>query len=102
MSFFLMYQLLVLFFLAAPMRSMEHRMKNSFFFYLGIENLQGFCKKNQNFSAVLNPGDVSVNRESVSSIHMTFILLISWYIRFDCCNVCTKEVCTSSRKYTIN
>lgn len=32
---------------------------------LGIENLQGFCKQNQKFSSTVNPGDITVNRESV-------------------------------------
>ena len=36
-----------------------------FFFYLGIDNLQGFVKQNQKFSTSVNPGDITVNRESV-------------------------------------
>jgi len=36
-----------------------------FYYYLGIENLQGFCKQNQKFSTSLNPSEISVNRESV-------------------------------------
>ncbi len=35
-------------------------------FYLGIENLQGFCKQNQKFSTSVNPGEITVNRESVN------------------------------------
>lgn len=38
---------------------------NEFSIYLGIENLQGFCKQNQNFSTSLNPNAVTTNRESV-------------------------------------
>lgn len=34
-------------------------------YILGIENLQGFCKQNQKFSSTVNPGDITVNRESV-------------------------------------
>ncbi|CAF1506204.1 unnamed protein product, partial [Adineta ricciae] len=30
-----------------------------------IENLQGFCKQNQNFSASVNPSEICINRESV-------------------------------------
>ena len=37
-----------------------------FVFYLGIENLQGFCKQNQKFSTSVNPSEICVNRESVS------------------------------------
>ncbi|CAF1507621.1 unnamed protein product, partial [Adineta ricciae] len=31
----------------------------------GIENLQGFCKQNQNFSTSVNPSEICINRESV-------------------------------------
>ncbi|UJR32682.1 hypothetical protein I4U23_020142 [Adineta vaga] len=31
----------------------------------GIENLQGFCKQNQNFSTSVNPSEICVNRESI-------------------------------------
>lgn len=47
--------------------------------YLGIENLQGFCKQNQRFSTSVNPSEITVNRESVRSLFLLFnIKLISF------------------------
>lgn len=63
----------------------EHVLKEivSFHVYLGIENLQGFCKQNQKFSTTLNPGDVSVNRESVRLLDEMerIFLLLSFQVR---------------------
>jgi hypothetical protein len=74
----------------------------NFCIYLGIENLQGFCKQNQKFSTGLNPSEICVNRESVRSFNLrNFHLSSSSSSRFVFFNVFMKEVYIKWKKCII-
>jgi len=77
---------------------------NSINVYLGIENLQGFCKQNQKFSTSVNPSEIFVNRESVRIFFSCDLFNIEFFfvnLRFDFCNVFMKEVYIKWKKFII-